>query len=292
MIYTIENEFLKVNVNEKGAELTNLISQISGVEYLWQADPAVWASHAPVLFPVIGAIKNGFVRFKGEEFAVPRHGFVRNNEDVRLIEQSASRVTFELTHSEKTLEVFPFRFNFQISYSLKENVLTIDHRVSNPGDSDMFFSLGGHPAFRCPLNDEEVYQDYYLEFETVENDVTWLLGDGGLVSTRTRPVLVNTGILPLNHHLFDEDALIFKHLKSRSVSLKSSKSGKEVRVRFQDFPYLGIWAKPDGDFVCIEPWLGIADNENATQNLVEKEGILRLEPGGSFAAGFSIEVTE
>lgn len=292
MVYTIENEFFTVSVKQSGAELINLTSRRSKTEYLWQADPGVWASSAPVLFPVIGAVKNGFVRFGGNEFAVPRHGFVRNNPDIERMEQTPTSLTLGLSYSEHTLAIFPFKFNFRISFSLQANVLTVDHRIENLGRDAMYFSLGGHPAFRCPINEREKYGDYYLEFEAVENDVTWLLGANGLVSNETRPILENTTILPLRHELFNNDALIFKHLKSRAVSLKSLKSHNAVTVRFRDFPYLGIWAKPNGDFVCIEPWLGIADSEDATQELTEKEGILCLESGGVLAASYSLEITE
>lgn len=292
MTYSIQNDHLKIEVRETGAELSRIQSAVTGTDFLWNADPAVWASHAPVLFPVIGAIKNGFVKYNGGEYAVPRHGIVRNNADVKLTDKTDDSLTFTLKYSEETLAIYPFEFEFQITYRLEGKRIAVDHQVINHGDSEMLFSLGGHPAFKCPLHADEDYEDYYLEFEAVENDSTWLLEKNGLVSNMTRPVLEHTNVLHLNKHLFDNDALIFKHLVSKQVSLRSTKSGQVVTVRYQDFPYLGIWAKPGGHFVCIEPWLGIADSADSDQNFDTKEGILKLDAGGTFAASFTIEINE
>lgn len=292
MNFSVKNDHLKITVQETGAELCQIQSTITGKDYLWDADPKVWGSYAPVLFPVIGAVKNGFVKYKGEEYAVPRHGFIRNNADVRLVDQTGNSLTFGLKYSEKTLAIYPFEFEFRITYQLDENKVIVNHEVINHGSDEMLFSLGGHPAFKCPLHDGEVYEDYYLEFEAIENDSTWLLAKDGLVSDKTRPVLEHTNILHLNSHLFDHDALIFKHLISRQVSLRSTKSGQVITLHYEDFPYLGIWAKPNGHFVCIEPWLGIADSSDSDQDFETKEGILKLAAGSDFSARFVIEINE
>ena len=292
MNYSIENQHLKIAVQETGAELVQIQSTITGKDFLWDADPNVWASHAPVLFPAIGAIKDGFVYYKGKQYAVPRHGFIRNNADVKLVNQTADSLTFGLKASEKTLAIYPFEFEFLITYSLDQNKIVVNHEVINHGNDEMLFSLGGHPAFKCPLHEGEAYEDYYLEFYAVENDSTWLLEKNGLVSNTTKPVLENTNILHLNRHLFDNDALIFKHLVSKQVSLRSTKSSQVTTVHYDDFQYLGIWAKPGGNFVCIEPWLGIADNADSNQNFETKEGILKLSAGETFEAKFVIEISE
>lgn len=296
MNYSIQNDHLKISVQETGAELSQIQSTVTGQEFLWNADPAVWASHAPVLFPVIGAIKNGFVKYNGGEYAVPRHGIVRNNANVKPTSQTTDSLTFTLKHSEETLAIYPFEFQFQITYRLDGKRIVVDHKVINHGSSEMLFSLGGHPAFRCPLHEGEVYEDYYLEFEAIENDSTWLLEKNGLVGNVAKPILEHTNVLHLNTHLFDNDALIFKHLISKQVSLRSTKSGQVITVSYKDFPYLGIWAKPGGNpknhFVCIEPWLGIADSADSDQNFETKEGILKLEAGGTFGASFTIEINE
>ncbi|QRQ99971.1 aldose 1-epimerase family protein [Dyadobacter sandarakinus] len=290
MNFTIENDELSIAVQQTGAELRSIRSVKTGKEFMWNADPAVWASSAPVLFPVIGAIKNGFVKYKGNEYAVPRHGIVRNNAKVSLLAQIADSLTFGLQADGDTLKIYPFQFEFRITYRLDGSRIIVEHEIKNHGDEEMLFSLGGHPAFRCPMNEGEVYEDYYLEFEREENESTWLLEDNGLVSSRTRPVLEHTNILPLHAHLFDNDALIFKNLKSRKVTLKSTKSGQTVSLYYDEFPYLGIWAKPGGHFVCIEPWLGIADSADSDQQFEQKEGILKLAAGQTFKASFTIEI--
>jgi galactose mutarotase-like enzyme len=239
MNYSIENKHLKITVQETGAELCQIQSTVTGKDFMWNADPAVWASYAPVLFPVIGAIKNGFVKYKGREYAVPRHGMVRNNANVELTGQTTDSLTFTLKYSEETLAIYPFEFEFQITYRLDGNKVVVDHKVLNHGDSEMLFSLGGHPAFKCPLHDDEIYEDYYLEFEAIENDSTWLLAKNGLVENTTRPVLVHTNILHLNSHLFDNDALIFKHLISKQVSLRSTKSSQVITPALPGLPLPG-----------------------------------------------------
>ena len=292
MEHTIANEYLHISVKETGAELCRIQSSKTGRDFMWNADPAVWSSYAPVLFPVIGAIKNGFVKYLGEEYAVPRHGIVRNNANVKLTGKTATSLTFSLKFSDETLKIYPFEFEFEIIYRLEAHQIFVDHRVINHGNAEMLFSLGGHPAFKCPMNADEAYEDYYLEFEAVENDSTWLLTKDGLVGNDTRSVFDNTNILHLNHQMFENDALIFKHLVSNQVSLRSTKSAQVVTVHFADFPYLGIWAKTNGNFVCIEPWLGIADSADSDQDFETKEGILKLSGGKAFEASFSIEIHE
>jgi galactose mutarotase-like enzyme len=155
----------------------------------------------------------------------------------------------------------------------------------------MYFSVGGHPAFKCPVFEDETYEDYTLEFERIENSKTQLINmENGLISSGTKTVFNNSNQIPLKHGLFNNDALVFKDLKSKKVTLKSHNKGTVLSVSFDDFPFLGIWAKPTGDYVCIEPWLGVADNEATNQNLKEKEGIIPLEPNKTFKATYSIEI--
>ncbi|TDE15511.1 aldose 1-epimerase family protein [Dyadobacter psychrotolerans] len=292
MIYQLENDKLQIAIQQTGAELCKIQSATTGREFMWDANPDVWASYAPVLFPIIGAVKHGYVKHNGQEYALPRHGFIRNNSNLTLLEQTSNSVTLGLKYDEELLKIYPFQFEFLITYTLKENKILVSHKVINHGNTQMFFSLGAHPAFKCPLNEGETYEDYYLEFEKVETDSTWLLESDGLVGNFTKPLLHNTNVLHLNGHLFDRDALIFKNLKSKQVSLRSTKSGQVITLHYEDFPYLGIWAKPNAHFVCIEPWLGIADSFDSDQILEKKEGILGLGAGKTFVASYTIEVFE
>ncbi|PWJ58875.1 galactose mutarotase-like enzyme [Dyadobacter jejuensis] len=289
---TISNEYLQISVLTKGAELCEIKSKSSGKDFLWNADPAIWGSHAPVLFPAIGAVKDGYVRYYEQKIPLPRHGFVRNNERITLVEKTSDSLCYSLTYDDQTWKVYPFQFEFFIRYRLNKNQIIVEHTIVNPGEAALYFSLGGHPAFKCPINEGESYSDYYLEFEKSETEPTWLLDEQGLVLKSTKPMLQNTKYLPLSHELFAGDALIFKNLKSKKVTLKSHSSTDQVQVSFHDFPYLGIWAKPNGDFVCIEPWQGIADAADTNHDLLQKEGMLSLAGKESYEAKFTIQISE
>lgn len=292
LTYLLENEYLSVNILHKGLEISSIKSKKTNLEYMWSADPKVWGSHAPVLFPAIGSFKNNTCTIDGASYEIPKHGFVRNNEDFEVIEKDDTNLVVSLRDSELTMKMYPFNFTLTISFSLVGKELKVDHKVKNTGAKLLPFSLGGHPGFACPLHDNEEYNNYYLEFEQQETASTTLLSHNGLITDRSKPILVKSRKLRLHDHLFDEDALIFKNLKSNSVSLKSSLSNQQLRVKFSDFDYLGIWAKPKANFVCIEPWIGIADHENTDGDFLKKEGSKLLESGKDFSASYSIEVLE
>ena len=291
-MHTIKNEFLEISVKQSGAELCSIKSVESGKEFMWDANPKIWGSSSPVLFPIVGGLKNNCFFYKENSYNLPRHGFVRNNDSVFLREEKSDGLVFSLKHDEETLKKYPFKFDFTIGYTLKQNKIIVNYKVFNEGNEIMFFSLGAHPAFRCPINEGEVYEDYFLEFEKEETSSTWLLDDNGQVTGLTAAVLKQTKILRLYKGIFEKDALIFKDLKSRKVSLKSKKSTSVITINFSGFPYLGIWAKPDADFVCIEPWLGIADSSSANQDLETKEGIIELGSKNFFEIFYEILIEE
>jgi len=291
-MHSIKNEFFMVAVKEIGAELSSIRSVKSGKEYMWVGNPEVWNAQAPNLFPVIGCLKdNGFL-YKGHEYRCPKHGFVRNNKNVGLAEKTENSLAFRLMHNKETLEIYPFKFEFNIEYILEENKVLVKHKIVNHGDEPMLFSLGGHPGFKCPLNEDEYYDNYYLAFEKSETAQSWRVQTDGLIGKETIPVFNEPGIIDLHPHLFDDDALIFKNLNSNKVSLKSRKSKQVLSMTFKDFPYLGIWAKPAAEFVCIEPWLGIADSVDTDRNFETKEGLITLQANKSYHAEYIIEIEE
>ncbi|MFD1096462.1 aldose 1-epimerase family protein [Salegentibacter chungangensis] len=289
-IYSISNDHLSISVQDEGAELCSFKDKTNGREYLWQANPEIWASHAPNLFPVIGVLKDGKYFYEGRAYEMPKHGFVRYNKNISLKEKTGSKLSFELKYSEESLKIYPFKFNFEISFELKENSLKISHKVTNLDDKTMYFSLGGHPAFNAPLNEGESYEDYYLEFDQKMDLRTYVLSDAGLVSEQTEGILDNEDKIRLHNQLFEKDALIFKNIPSKKVFLKSKKTGPVLKFEYQDFKNLGLWAKPGAPYVCIEPWLGIADVEGTDQNLKTKEGIIELESGEDFEAAYTISI--
>ncbi len=289
----IKNNILKVSVQKTGAELCSIVSLKSGKEFIWQADPEIWGSSAPVLFPIIGSLRNGEFLYKGKAYSVPKHGFIRNNKNLIVNQISDSIVQYSLKFDEVSLKSYPFKFEFFVRYTLEENSIVVEHEVINHHTaSEMYFSLGGHPAFKCPINENESYEDYFLEFEKSENVNRWDVLSNGLINTTSRPLLENSSTIQLTEDLFAKDALIIKEHHSKEIRLKSKTSKESITVEYSDFPYLGIWAKPGGKFVCIEPWLGISDSHDTDQNFETKEGILRLEANSTFKASYKITIEE
>ncbi|WDF54581.1 aldose 1-epimerase family protein [Mucilaginibacter sp. KACC 22063] len=285
----IENEFLKVSIRSQGAEMVSVYNKQAGIEHLWQADPKIWGWHAPNLFPVVGGLIDNQLHVDGKSYPMQRHGFTRPSE-FKLSEATRTHALFSLPYSENTLSAYPYKFNFQIIYDLIDNALRVTYKVINHDQQPIYFSVGGHPAFNVPFNGEGNYQDYYLEFETTENLHTHMLSADGFFTGETRPVALDGNKLHLNHDLFKDDALVFKDLKSRMVTIKSDKHPATLSVEFPHFNYLGIWAKPGADFVCIEPWLGCADTEGKPVDIKEKEAIQKLVYGHVFEAAYYISI--
>lgn len=284
---TIENDYLKISVKPMGAELDSLFNKEHRQEYLWEGDPRFWGRKSPVLFPVVGALKDGKYLYGEQEYMLDKHGFARNRM-FTLESSSANELHYLLKSDEETLKAYPFNFEFRISYSLQRNALHVAYDVGNTGEQEMFFSVGAHPAFKVPLTDGTGYGDYYLEFEEEETAKRHVLNAAGLIES-AEDFLVNERRIPLSKELFHRDALVFKQIHSGMVSLRSDKSPRGVNVYFDGFNYLGVWAARDADFVCIEPWCGVADSVTHNQILEKKEGIRSLKPGKSFTVVWSVE---
>ncbi|CAA9346271.1 MAG: hypothetical protein AVDCRST_MAG56-8158 [uncultured Cytophagales bacterium] len=287
----LENDFLKVTIRPQGAELTSIRSKKTGLEHLWQADPAVWNWHAPNLFPTVGESLNKELRVDDQSYPIERHGFARKS-DFALLPSTATHAVFSLRSSKKTLTAYPYRFEFQVAYALDGPTLIVTYRVLNEDSKPVYFAVGGHPAFRVPLLPGEDYNDYYLEFDADATALDrHLISEDGYFTGQTRAVPLDGHKLHLTKDLFNEDALVFKNLQSRSVSLRSTKNPHVLTVAYPAFPYLGIWAKPAAPFVCIEPWLGCADTEGKPVPIEEKELIQFAAPGDTFEATFSIRIS-
>jgi len=288
--YILENELCRVCVQSHGAELSSFIRKdLDNLEYIWEADPAVWGRHAPVLFPIVGRLRQDTYQHQGHSYCLPQHGFARDQE-FTLVRQTVAELVFELRANEATRAVFPFEFSLVISYRLAGPMLTIGWEVHNVGTEELLFSIGAHPAFRCPLVAGETFEDYEFVFDHPVTFAQHLL-EGGLLTGETKPVLDQQATLPLSYPLFESDALVLKHFDFTHLTLRSRRSGRSVRLRFDGFPYLGLWTKgQSAPFVCIEPWHGIASSVGNTGELADKEGILALEPGQEFIASYSITI--
>ena len=286
---TLKNQTLTIKINPKGAELISLFNEDTQTEYMWSADANFWGKSSPVLFPIVGALKDNLYHFEGKTYHLPRHGFAREREF--LVENSTDEsVTFLLTNDDETLKIYPFAFEFRLKYELNKNGLSVTYSVKNTDDKTIYFSVGGHPAFALPLSADTNYEDYYLEFNQTENFQRWGLVEGGLIANNSTNFLLNTNRLALTKELFYKDAIVFKNLQSDEVILKSDKTNRQLKFDFKGFPYLGIWAAKDANFICIEPWCGIADSENHSQELTKKEGIIALRIGNVFERTWSVRL--
>jgi len=279
----IENQNLKVTINAKGAELTSIYHKGLQIEYLWGGDPNVWGKHSPLLFPIVGTLRQNTWKYKGKPWTLPRHGFARDME-FAVEQQSKDGLTLLLKSNDATRAKYPFDFELRVIYQLAPNGLATTYNVKNNSGEEMYFSIGGHPAFRVPLAERTTYTDYFLEFEQKETASRWPISKEGLIESTPQPILENTNIMPITRDLFSGDALVFKNLASTTVSLKSRRSRHGLDFDFTDFPYLGIWSAKNekADFICIEPWCGIADSVDSDQEMEDKEGIQQLPPGETF----------
>lgn len=287
-MHQIENEFLRVRVREYGAELVSLYDKRTGIEHMWQADEKVWGWHAPVLFPVVGRCLNDEILISGTAFSMEKHGFARKS-FFKVLERGDTRMVFSLAATDETRQVYPFEFEFLIGYHLKGNTLLCSYEVINSGKVPLPFSLGGHPAFAVPFSEGEKYEDYHLEFELEETSARHFINTDGFFDGNTLPVLSNSRTLPLSSDMFNRDAYIFKDLQSRAVSIRSHLHSRSLTVRYPGFSYLGLWAKENAPYVCIEPWLGCADTAGVKTEFVNKEGVLTLLPGAGFNRSIIIE---
>ena len=290
-MFTIENEYLKIEIDAKGAELQSIYNKKKSLEYMWTGDPAFWGKKSPVLFPIIGSLKNDTYFFENKIYQLSRHGFAREM-DFTVTDQTASSITFTLTRSDASFEKYPFQFRLDIVYSIQDNQLQVMYRVVNKGDisEKLYFSVGGHPAFKLPLLPDTVYTNYYLEFNKTENAGRWPISKEGLIETRSIPLLNDTQILSLSKELFYTDAIVFKQLRSDKVKIVSDKAGELFEFDFTGFPYLGLWAGKGADFICIEPWCGIADSVSSNQQLIEKEGINMLDSTDQFERTWKVTI--
>ena len=265
----IQNEILTATILHKGAELAAL--EKDGKNYIWDIDRRFWDKTSPVLFPVIGGLKDDVFEYKGKKYPLPRHGFAREKV-FELVSKSDDSAVFALKSDSDSLKVYPFDFELLISYTLRGSELEVKYTVRNLSADPMYYSIGAHPAFRI----EHAFEDYALKFDTSNTLTTFKLAENGLFSGETVDVSVSETLLPLNYGLFEKDALVLKNHSTDSLTLLYYNQPL-LKVSFKDFPYLGIWTKKDAPFLCIEPWRGIADNADASGKIEEKEGIQVLD---------------
>ena len=260
-VYELKNELLCVTIDSHGAELKSLKRNHDNQEYMWKGDPAFWGRTSPVLFPFVGGVNQKKYRVDGKEYAMNQHGFARDME-FSLISQAEEEIWFELHSNEETLQKYPYAFVLKLGYKLKENSVEVCWQVGNPSDKTMFFAIGGHPAFNCPVKENTKQTDYVLRFDEKQQVVSTKINKDGMATGSSTVYELRDGILPVTGNLFDDDALVIEHHQAQEVALCYADGTPYLTVRM-DAPLFGIWSPPkkNAPFICIEPWYGRCDCE-------------------------------
>ncbi len=283
MIYTAENEFFTLGVKEMGAELTSLKSKKTGIEYIWCGNTDIWYGQSPILFPVIGRLLDDKYRLNGVEYSMEKHGIVRKK-PFKLVEQTTDSLTFLQSDDEASLKSYPYHFDLFVTFKLNGAALEVTHKVVNKNDTVMYYSFGAHPGFNCEIGD-------YLEFDNPQTVLNEQIDHDSLLIDKQVKLLDNEKVIKIEKNTFDNDALIISGYTDKVISLKSHNHNRVVRFNF-DSPVLGIWAKPNAPYVCIEPWWGINDNRDKKDDLSQKREIMSLQPQNSKTFSWCAEITE
>lgn len=288
----LQRNGLAAGVDIMGGELVSFRDR-RGTEYIWNGDPAYWSGRNPVLFPIVGGLKDGRVDIGGRTFEMARHGFARRSE-FKVAEQGGDFVEFELREDEETLRQYPFPFLLKVRHQLLEDGFSTRFTVANTGEMPMPFCIGAHTAFRCPLEAGERFEDYRLVFDEIEDTVSILPGDGGCLQSGVRGVpLDHTDTIVLGHAVFDRvDTLIYQGLRSRTVSLRHKDMGRGVRVDFSEFPMVAFWTVPgkNAPYICIEPWQGCAAFDNESGKFEDKPWCVTLAPGEEKSMAYTVSL--
>ena len=270
---------LEIKSKSKGAELTSI--KLDGKEMLHQGE--IWNRHAPILFPIVGKLKNDQTIINGKTYHMGQHGFARDME-FRELEKSNFKHKYVLESNSETLEKFPFKFSLYVTHIVEEDTLETKYKVVNKDEKEMIFGLGGHPAFMCDYSSGK----YSVEFEKQENNIKFMSLSEGLILEKEAPNVLENNCIKLNKNSFINDAIIMKDIESNKVYLKENEK-KVLEFDFTGFPYLGLWAKIGAPFVCIEPWMNTADKVNTDGKLESKENILKLMPNEEFECSYKVK---
>jgi galactose mutarotase-like enzyme len=283
----LNNEFFTLKISAFGAEIISAYSKCWNQELIWQADPKVWARHAPVLFPFVGKLKQDNYKFQGEIFKMSQHGFARDRR-FTLEDYNDMEAIFLLRSDEESLKLYPFAFELKIKYSLTGKKVNCEYNVYNRGSTELYFSIGAHPGFIFPFASNSACDENFILFSNEEYNSRFLLNEG-LFNGNTAPVFQSDNrTLILNEKLLSSDAVVLKNLRSSHLILSDQKN--ELRFSWENFSYFGIWTKNiESGFICLEPWSGLADSIYSDQNLENKEGIRRLASGGMDSFVYSFE---
>jgi galactose mutarotase-like enzyme len=281
-LWLMENEYLSIVIQNKGAEITSILDKKTRFEYLWQADKTIWGRHAPVLFPIVGKVKHNQLLIDGTPFPMNQHGFARD-EEFTLVSSSNTEQWYELTHT--NLSLFPYPFQLLLGYTLSKNTLHCHYKVINTGNQNIYFSIGAHPGFNLPT---QKLSDYQIQFSLPENEERQLLTDG-LFDGSSKKIFTTPTQIQLSKAIFDDDAIVFKSIRSTKIILKQLDGPFAITLNFEGFPQLGIWTQKNCEhYICLEPWCGHSDSINGHEDISLKEGIMTLEAGKTLERTYSL----
>lgn len=285
-LFQISNEKITLQVDSLGAEMKSLKSVPDNREYMWSGDPAYWGRVSPVLFPIVGKVRDGVFRVDGREYPMSQHGFARDME-FQLKSQVASEIWFSLSSDEETLKRYPYPFLLELGYELSDRTVVVKWRVVNQAKDPIWFSIGGHPGFLCPIDPGTDQTQYKLIFDTKDKVESSCI-DGGLLGKEKKTYKLRDGVLPITADLFDGDALVIEGDQAHSVALARPNGTPYLTVTF-DAPLFGVWSPPKkkAPFICIEPWYGRCDSVDFAGDFKEREWGQQLSEG-VFEASYRI----
>ncbi len=291
-MYTLENEYLKVTIADNGAELCSVYDKENKFERIWNADPSVWNRHAPILFPFVGKVVDGVYRIDDKQYEMKtQHGFARDME-FELVEKTDSLITQKLVANEQSKKIYPYDFELYVTHMLdNENprLLHVKWEIKNNSLDVMYYSIGGHPAFTLPIKESKEKEDFFIGFEGSE-ELTYITinTETGLAIPKEQYTFkTEDGLVKFFDVIYK--TLIFEHQDIKKVSIAKPDKTPYVTMDCREFPYLGVWTKTTGNFICLEPWVGRTDDEGFAGTLKEKKGEQKLNVGETFSIAYSME---
>lgn len=289
----LKNDYLKVNLHPKGAEIISITGIQDGLNYMWRRDPVQWANSAPILFPIVGAVREDNYKIGDQQYHMTQHGFARHNE-FDIHQKDDSEVTFTLSPNDNIKEQYPYDFLLSVTYTLKDNQLKCHIRINNTDTQNIYFQVGGHPAFACPLMENESSNDYYIEFSENEDAGRKIINvEKRGMSHVVEPFFENEKRFFVRQELFNRDAIVIQNFKSENIALKSLNHQKSLVFHMNGFDHVGIWAaKHVGGLIAIEPWVGHADYVDFDGDFKDKQSCVELSPQDSYECEFSIEINQ
>lgn len=285
----LENNKILININNFGAELCKIYSKENNKNYLWNGDSKYWGRYSPILFPIVGRLKDNETYINGQKYEMTQHGFARDME-FELVNKTVNSIEFSLQYNEETLKKYPYKFKLNIIYTLNDYNIDITWKVKNLDNKEILFGIGAHPAFNIPFNKEDILEDYYLSFKYKEHIKQYTLTGPYVSECKEIDKIENINIKP---EIFKNDAIIYSGVEE--IIINSRKTQDKIKVCFKDFPYVGIWSKYNYDnsmapFVCIEPWYGIADKIDTNKKFEDKFGLNKLNIDEEFKCTYSISI--